>query len=83
LGLRVLSLISESLERLIAAIERYHWKNVQIILAVVFEESSETAEGTRRLEQMIAGLSVPVAIRSYAFDDLQLRFGVTGQPPAG
>lgn len=74
-----LSRMRETTERLASTIRRYHWDNVQIILAVVFEEPSQVTEGMKRLEEITAGIPVPVAIRCYGLEDLQRRFGVASE----
>lgn len=73
---RNLGQIRGVLERLAETIQAYHWRNVQIILAVVFEGSSGASEGVQLLEEMAAGVSVSVVIRCYGLDDLRRRFGV-------
>lgn len=72
--------LRESLDRLAAAVARYGWGNVQIVLAVVFENPEDVSEGMGRLQELTLGMRTPVAIRVYAFSDLQRRFGVSSQP---
>jgi hypothetical protein len=61
-------------ERLASVIERYRWKNVRIIVAVVFEGSPDVVP-VDRLEEVTA-TNIPVEIRFYSMDELRRTFGV-------
>jgi hypothetical protein len=77
-SLKTIPRFQQTLERLASTVSRYGWKNVQIVLALVFERPEDVTPGTRHIEDIAAGLPLPVAIRSYGFADLQRRFGVSG-----
>jgi hypothetical protein len=72
--------VRTSLGRLKESIARYGWRNVQIVLAAVFEDPADVGPGVQRLEEVAAGGAVHVAVRAYGLDDLRNRFGIVGGP---
>lgn len=74
-----ISRFRSSVERLSSAISRYGWRNAQVILAVVFENSEDLVRGGERLQKLAVASSVPLVIRSYSIAELQLKFGVAAQ----
>ena len=66
-----------ALERIVQAVSRYGWRNVQIILAVVFERLEDVGPGALRLEDIATGIPIPVVIRTYSLAELEERFGLT------
>ena len=67
-----------SLERLASAITKYNWKNVQLILVVVFEHTEDVPNADVSLLHTVSGLEIPVSIRPFSLIELQRRFGVQG-----
>lgn len=70
------SRLKQSVERLANALDRYGWRNAQIILAVVFEREEEVARATEMVKGLTSGTSVPIVVRCYSLAELQLRFGI-------
>jgi hypothetical protein len=66
-----------TLERLINSINNYAWHNVQIILAIVFENESDIAKSNKQLREIADGLQFPVVVRCFSFSELQQKFGFT------
>jgi hypothetical protein len=75
---KTISRLRISLERLVNVIAKYNWKNVQLILVVVFERTEDVPNADISLLHTVKGLEVPVSIRPFALKDLQRRFGVPG-----
>jgi len=71
------SFIRKTLERLSNAINNYGWRNVQIILAVVFEKEDDIIKASKRLREIGEGMPFSVVVRSYTFSELQSKFGVS------
>ena len=65
-----------TLEKISNAIHRYGWRNVEIILAVVFESNEDIPKGSEILQTLVQGLSLPVIVRCYSFAELRVKFGV-------
>ena len=76
--IKTISRLRTSLERLVNVIAKYNWKNVSLILVVVFERSEDVPNADISLLQTVNGLEVPVTIRPFALKELQRRFGVQG-----
>ncbi len=72
------SRLQRSVERLADSIEKYGWKNSQIILAVVFERAEEVPRATELLKRVTSQTSVPVVVRCFSLAELQARFGIGG-----
>lgn len=66
-----------TLTRLSNALSNYGWRNVQIILAVVFEKTEEMAKAGESLQKLVSLVAVPVIVRCYSFDELKRNFGFT------
>jgi hypothetical protein len=69
------SKIKADLDRLVGAISRYGWRNVQIILAFVFENPADIADA-ERVQRIVQQSSVPTVVRTYSLAQLQAQFGV-------
>ena len=74
--IKTISRIRLSLQRLVDVIAKYNWRNVQLILVVVFEHAEDVPNADISLLHSVKGLEVPVSIRPFALKDLQKRFGV-------
>lgn len=72
--------LRESIQRLVSAIERYHWKNVHIIVALVYEFPEEIGKDEKNIDELRKSYSIPVEILTYNFSDLQREFGVSDKP---
>lgn len=68
--------IRASIERLANSIESYHWKNAEIILAVVMANSMDIHEADKKFVQVLEGIQVPVKIRPFYLGELETRFGI-------
>jgi len=68
-----------SVDRIASSLKRYGWRNVQIILAVVFENPDDLVKRSERLKEIAAASTVPVEIRCYSMAELQQKFGVAGE----
>lgn len=71
------SRLRATLERLVDAVTRYNWKNVHILLAVVFETSGDLAEGCHALRGLASSIDLPVTVRCYSYPELLAQFGAT------
>jgi len=65
-----------TIERLNIAIARYGWKNVQIILAVVFENKEDMLRAQELLKKVTAVSAAPLIVQCYSYDALNSKFGV-------
>lgn len=63
-----------SLSRITDHVHSKGWKNVQIILAVVFEELDDADLRTQRLVRATSSISLPVIVRCFSLSGLQQRF---------
>lgn len=68
--------LRSSLERIVGAVEKYNWRNVQLILVVVFEREEDVPKADISLLHTVKGLEVPVAIRPFSLPELKRRFGL-------
>ena len=75
---KTISRLRISLERLVNVIARYNWKNVQLILVVVFERAEDVPNADIPLLHAVKDLEVTVLVRPFALKELQRRFGVQG-----
>jgi hypothetical protein len=75
-SLRQLDSYRASINRIASNIARYEWRNAQIILAVVFEQTDDVGPGAARLEAVASEFSVPVIVRAYSLTELETRFRV-------
>lgn len=66
-----------SIERLISYFEKYGWGNVQIILALVYEDPSDINLEEDIGVQLSSIYSTPIEIRKYLLADLEQEFGVS------
>jgi hypothetical protein len=67
--------VEADLDRISGAISRYGWRNVQIILAFVFENPEDLASA-ERLQRIAQQSTLPTTIRAYSLAQLQAQFGV-------
>jgi hypothetical protein len=67
--------IEKSVERIAGAIQRYGWRNAQIILAIVSESEDELST-VKDMSERFANNPIPVVVRCYSLSDLQKRFGI-------
>ena len=67
-----------TIKRITESIQRYGWKNPQIVLALVFERSEDIARSRERLSLMFAKNPVPVIVRCFTIAELQAQFGLGG-----
>lgn len=67
--------VENVLTRLTSTISRYRWRNVQIILALVYENTADAAE-IERLQRIAQQSSVQTVVRIYSLAQLQAKFGV-------
>jgi hypothetical protein len=65
-----------TLEHISTSIIRYHWKRVQILLAVVYDNFDDIAKSFRRLEDIARDMPIPVIVRYYLFSDLKSKFSI-------
>jgi len=70
--------IRSSLERLASAIQKYNWRNAQVILVLVFEREEDVTKADMYVLQATKDLGVPVTTRPYSLPELQRRFGLEG-----
>jgi len=68
--------IRPSIERLANSIEKYHWKNAEIVLAVVMANNIDIHEADKKFFQALEGIQVTVNIRPFYIGDLEARFGI-------
>lgn len=66
-----------SLERIVRAVEKYNWRNVQLTLVAVFEHEEDVLKADMLLSHAVDGLEVPVSIRAFSLPELKRRFGLT------
>ncbi len=71
-----ISRFKSTLERISHTIARYGWGNVQIILAIVFEEADDIAKANEQLAKLAQGIDLPVIVRCYSLPELQMMFDV-------
>lgn len=69
--------LRSSLERIVGAIEKYNWRNVQLILVVVFEREEDVPNGDSLLLKTVKAFEFPVSVRSFSLSELKRRFGLT------
>jgi hypothetical protein len=62
--------------QILAGITKYHWKNVTLILAVVFDDSVDLEMEQRRLSEAVKDCGVMVDVRCFSFKHLAKQFGV-------
>lgn len=65
-----------SIERIVDSIEIYHWKNVELILAVVMANDIDIHDADAKFLQALQGIQTPVKIRPFYFGELEARFGI-------
>jgi len=65
-----------SLERLASAVERVHWRNVRIILVLVFQRHEDVYLPKEPIDKALEGFRLPVEIKTYSLPELRKRFGV-------
>ena len=65
-----------TIERLNIAIARYGWKNVRIILAVVFENEEDLPKAQELLEKVDSVSTAPLTVQCYSYNALNSKFGV-------
>lgn len=68
--------LRSSLDRIAAGTERVHWKNVKVILVLVFKRQEDVYLHKEPVDKMLDGFSMPVEIRTYSLPELRSRFGV-------
>jgi len=78
-GISSIVRIRASIERLANSIEKYHWKNAEIILAVVMANSIDIHEADKKFFQVLDGIQVPIKIRPFYFGELETRFGIENE----
>jgi hypothetical protein len=72
-----LPVVRQAIDNLSHAITRYGWRNVHIVLAVVFENHPDISRAKARIQEIAAQSEVPVEVWCYSLDELRRRFGVT------
>lgn len=65
-----------TIERLNTVIARYGWKNVQIILAVVFENEEDVPRAQELLKKVASVSAAPLIVQCYSYNALNSKFGV-------
>lgn len=65
-----------SLDRIAIAVDRVHWKNVKIILVLVFKRAEDVYLHKEATYRALDGFSLPVEVRTYSLPELRSRFGV-------
>ena len=66
-----------TLDRIANSLERVHWRNVQIVLVLVFNRQEDVYLESKRVDTMLEGFSLPVHMRTYSLSELKNRFGVS------
>jgi hypothetical protein len=68
--------IRDALDRIVTGIQRSSWKNVQVILALVLDKTSDGMLSDAELARIVSDCSVPVRIMQFELSALQSEFGV-------
>lgn len=68
--------LKNSLERISAAVRRVHWRNVRVVLVLVYKRADDIAPNEMRVREAIEGYDLPVEVRTFSLQDLKIRFGV-------
>lgn len=71
------SRVSMMLNHILAGITKYHWRNVKVILAVVYDDSVDLEMEQRRLSEVAKEFEVIVEVRCFSFKYLTKQFGIT------
>lgn len=69
---RVLMLLSH----ILAGITKFHWRNVKLLLAVVYDDTVDPDKEQTRLIEAVKDYVVDVEIRCFSFKDLAAKFGI-------
>ncbi len=78
-SLNSLPKFKQTIERLNSTIVSYGWKNAQIILAVVFEDSIDVTKAQEMLAKVSSVSQVPLVVKCYTYAELNWKFGVSNQ----
>lgn len=65
-----------ALERIAIAVQRVRWKNVRVILVLVYKRAESVAANEERVREAIANAPLPVDVRTYTLAELRNRFGI-------
>ncbi|HSD17492.1 MAG TPA: hypothetical protein VLC71_09595 [Thermomonas sp.] len=65
-----------ALQQIESVINQYHWRSVNIVLAVVVDQTSYTEDVRRVATRLADEAQVPTAVRVYPLSELQTKFGV-------
>ena len=65
-----------ALERIAVAVQRVHWKNVRIILVLVYKRAENVSANEERVQEAIANAPLPVDVRTYTLPELRNRVGI-------
>lgn len=71
--------LRKSLDYFSSALENYRWKNVKVVIAVVFQFESDAVSSLTELGAIESETPLDIDIRCYSLGDLQRRFGVLPQ----
>jgi hypothetical protein len=72
------AVIEQTIARLLSRIGKRRWKNVRVIFAVVYGDSSvDLAKERQRIAEAISEYGDKVDIRCYHLDNLAKKFGIT------
>ena len=70
--------IQQIIEKIFAGVGRYGWRNVKIILAIVYEDSSiDLKQEKERLRRALKDYKEVVDVLCFSFEHLALQFGVS------
>lgn len=68
--------LRSSLEKIFSAVSKYNWRNVQLILAVVFENAEDIPLSDELLLNTVKDLGIKTIVRPFSLAELQTRFGL-------
>ena len=70
--------IQQIIEKIFAGVDRYGWRNVKIILAIVYEDSSiDLKQEKERLRKALEDYEEAVDVLCFSFEHLAQQFGVS------
>ena len=64
------------LSHMLAGITKFHWRNVKLLLAVVYDDTVDLEKEQTRLAEAVKDSVVDVEIRCFSFKHLAAKFGI-------
>ena len=77
-SLNNINLIGKSIKRISDSIEKYHWKNVELIIAIVLENDIDIHDADSKFMRLLENVDIAVKIKPYYLGELENKFGIEG-----